>query len=172
MKKGRTVSLRAALSFTKRNLPVSLAILSQILAVLVQVFLVLVDVLLILVAIHAVFAEVALVVIDVALVGVAIRTILRQIFLIILNIFLVTLDVLLLRSGILALGISTTGEQTGKSKREHTLTAHDFCVHAFSPYEIVPGITTTLAKLNTGIAAKFRCREVKECGEPLEEKLI
>src|SRR5260370_5486626 len=110
--------------------------------------------------------------IDVALVGIAIRTVLGQIFLVILNILLVTLDVLLLWSRILALGIRTISEQTGKSKREHTSTAHDFCVHVFSPYEIVPGITTTLAKLNAGIAAKFRCREVKDCGEQLKEKLI
>jgi len=40
--------------------------------------------------------------------------------------FFVVLDVLLLRSRILALGIRTTGEQTGKSNREHTTTDHMF----------------------------------------------
>src|SRR6266487_1636359 len=111
----------------------------QITAVVVNIFL-------IRVAVGTVFAEVALVVIDVTLVGIAIRAVLRQIFLVVSNVFLVALNVLLLWSRILALGIPTTGEQTYKSKREHTSTDHDFCLHVFSPYKIVPGITTTLTR--------------------------
>src|SRR5260370_28381675 len=48
------------------------------------------------------------------------------------NVFLVVLNVLLLRSRILALSIHTTGEQTGKSNREHTSTNHKFCFHLCS----------------------------------------
>jgi hypothetical protein len=73
-------------------------------------------------------------VIDIPLVLIAIRAVLRQIRLIVSNIFLIILDVLLLRGRILALGIGTTGEQTGKSNCEHTSTHHSFCVHFVSPY--------------------------------------
>src|SRR5260370_23705420 len=90
------------------------------------------DVSLVGVAVGAVFAQVPLVVIDIALIGVTIRAVLRQIFLIATNVFLVVLDVLLLRGRILALGICTTGEQTGKSNREHTSTDYEFCVHKSS----------------------------------------
>src|SRR5258707_3120168 len=101
-------------------------------AVLVQVRTIMNDVSLVGVAVGAVFAQVPLVVIDIALIGVTIRAVLRQIFLIATNVFLVVLDVLLLRGRILALGICTTGEQTGKSNREHTSTDYEFCVHKSS----------------------------------------
>src|SRR5260370_31167702 len=81
------------------------------------------------VAVGAVFAEVALVVIDVTLVSVAIRAVLREIRLIVSNLFLVALNVLLLRSRILALRVRTTGEQTCKSKCEHTSADYEFCFH-------------------------------------------
>jgi hypothetical protein len=40
--------------------------------------------------------------------------------------------------------MSAAGEETGKNNREHTSTDHDFCLHVFSPYEIVPGTTPHL----------------------------
>src|SRR5258707_15617646 len=95
-----------------------------------------IDVSLVGVAVGAVFAQVPLVVIDITLIGVTIRAVLRQIFLIVSNVFLVVLDVLLLRGRILALGIRTTGEQTGKSNREHTSTDYMFRVHRFSPIRL------------------------------------
>ncbi len=84
--------------------------------------------------------------IDIALISVAIRTVLRQIFLIASNVFLVVLNVLLLRSRILALGIGTTGEQTGQSNREHPSTDHMFCVHRVVSYRKHSWVTTTLAE--------------------------
>jgi hypothetical protein len=84
---------------------------------------------LILVPVCTVFVQIALVMIDVALIGIAIRAIVRQIFLVASNVFLVLLDVLLLRSRIRALGIRTTGEQTGKSNCEHTSSYKLFYLH-------------------------------------------
>jgi len=94
-----------------------------------------IDVPLVRVAVGAIFDQIALVAIDVALIGIAIGAVLRQIFLIVSNVFLVALNVLLLRSWIRALGIRTTGEQTGKSNREHTSTDRMFCVHRVLSYE-------------------------------------
>src|SRR5260370_64005 len=70
--------------------------------------------------------------VDVALIRTAIRTVLRQILFVVANVLLVVLNVLLLRSRILALGRRTTGEQTGKSKCEHTSTDYEFCFHKSS----------------------------------------
>src|SRR5207249_9403606 len=86
--------------------------------------LVVINVALIPVAVHTVLVQVLAIVIDIALIGVAIRTILHQILLIVSNVFLVVLNVLLLLSRILALGICTTGKQTGKSNREHRSEEH------------------------------------------------
>jgi len=91
-----------------------------------------IDVFLVGIAVGAVFAQVALVVIDITLIGIAIRAVFRQVFPIVSNIFLVALDVLLLRGR--ALGIRTTGEQSGKSNREHTSTDYEFCIHIFLSY--------------------------------------
>src|SRR5260370_39356374 len=96
--------------------------------VLVQIAAIVIDILLV----GAVCCQIGLVVIDGALIRIAIGTVLRQIFLIVPNVFLVVLNVLLLRSRILALSIHTTGEQTGKSNREHTSTNHKFCFHLCS----------------------------------------
>src|SRR5882762_5060617 len=122
----------------------SALVAAQVFAILMQVLLVLVDVLLVLVAILAVFGQVFLVMVNVTLIGIAIRTILRQILLVVSDVFLVAFNVLLLRSGIRALGISAASEETSKSDCEHTSTDHDFCLHVFSPYEIVPGTTPHL----------------------------
>src|SRR6266851_5469828 len=146
-------------------------------AVLVQIAPIVIDISLILVPVNAVRAQIfavglclgavdaellvivcklGLVVIDMTLIGVAIRTVFRQIFLVVSDVFLVVLNVLLLRGRIRALGIGTTGEQTGKSNHEHTSTDHMFCVHRVLSYLIVPGVTTTLTKSNTRRTAKLR----------------
>ena len=112
--------------------PVAL-VLVAIGPVLVQVTAVVIDVALVLIAIFAIGRQVALIFVDVALIGVAVRAVFRQILLVASNILLVIFDVQLLRTRILALGISATGEQTGKSNCEHTSTYHSFCVHFSSP---------------------------------------
>jgi len=60
------------------------------------------------------------------LIGITIGAVLGQILFVVSNVFLIVLDVLLLGSRILALGIRTTGEQTGKSNREHSSANHTF----------------------------------------------
>lgn len=69
--------------------------------------------------------------VDIALIRIAIRAIFRQILLVVANILLVLLDVLLLCSGIRAMGIGATGEQTGKSYCEHTSTNDWLDRHGF-----------------------------------------
>ena len=98
-----------------------------------------IDVPLILIPVGAVLVQIAAVMIDVPLIGVAVGAVLGQVFLVVSNVFLVTLDVLLLRRGIRALGISTAGEQTGKSNRKRTSTDKKFCLHGYRSSEIVPG---------------------------------
>ena len=110
------------------------AVNAVLLVVAGKLGLVVIYVALILVAVHTVLVQVLAVVLDIALIGVAIRTILRQILLIVSNVFLVVVNVLLLRSRILALCICITGEQTGKSNREHPSTDHQFCVHCVLSY--------------------------------------
>jgi len=124
-------------------------------AVLVQIAPIMIDVLLVRIAVGAILRQVPLIMIDIALIRVAIRTVLCEVFLIASNVFLVVLNVLLLRSRILALGIRTTGEQTGKSNREHTSTDHMFCVHRVVSYRKRSWVTPHLQNETLAGGASF-----------------